>query len=159
MAKETQFKPKKFFNKTRIGWNNNTSKGGQEAVGPAKPHTFATSEAKEFPNVRCYGCNEMGHYRNKCPKRVNQAAAIAPPVYHEEQGNRGGRGRGKGRGRGRVARAYERGRGRIAFARGIPPEEPTLAEDVNERATLYAAMITLGHNNNTRSFKPNKSTR
>ena len=26
-------------------------------------------------NVRCYECNELGHYRNKCPKLANRVAA------------------------------------------------------------------------------------
>ena len=40
------------------------------------PRVYAaqTPAAKEFPNIRCFECSEMGHYRNKCPRLANRVA-------------------------------------------------------------------------------------
>ena len=145
LAKESSFKPRQFFQKTRTGWNSNPPKPNPNASATNRPHNYAATEVMEFPNVRCYECHEMGHYRNKCPKRVNRAAAIAPPSIQEDRGVRGG-GRGRGRGRGRVARIYGRPRGRAAHARATPAE-PTLADNANERAMLHAAIDNPGVQN------------
>ncbi|MCO5546576.1 hypothetical protein L7F22_000005 [Adiantum nelumboides] len=51
-------------------------------------------------DIRCFECNNLGHYRNRCPHLAHRAAAAA------ESGPRrpGGRNTGHERGRGRAAR-------------------------------------------------------
>ena len=43
------------------------------------PRVYAaqTAKVREFLNVRCYGCNEMGHYKNKCSRLSNSAIYAA----------------------------------------------------------------------------------
>ena len=59
--------------------------------GNCKKVGHATWECKfpiitgdQKPSVTCFGCGEIGHYRNECPKQGNQ-----------EKGNQGGRARGR----------------------------------------------------------------
>ncbi|MCO5556901.1 hypothetical protein L7F22_010455 [Adiantum nelumboides] len=62
----------------------------------------ATTAAIELLNMRCYECQEYGHYRNKCPRRARASGANATPVNAIARGQpniRGGRGRAN-RGRG-----------------------------------------------------------
>ncbi|MCO5566436.1 hypothetical protein L7F22_020113 [Adiantum nelumboides] len=40
----------------------------------------ATTAAIELPNVRCYECQEYGHYRNNCPRRTRASEANTTPV-------------------------------------------------------------------------------
>ncbi|MCO5575330.1 hypothetical protein L7F22_029130 [Adiantum nelumboides] len=40
----------------------------------------ATTAAIELPNVRCYECQEYGHYRNNCPRRTRASGANATPI-------------------------------------------------------------------------------
>ncbi|MCO5612315.1 hypothetical protein L7F22_066580 [Adiantum nelumboides] len=89
----------------------------------------ATIEQK-FPNIRCFECNQWGHYRTTCPRiqnsRILARVTPQPPII---QGNnlRGGTNGGHGRGRGRGARVY-------AAVGG----EPTLQDEEEDRAAILA---------------------
>ena len=39
-------------------------------------------------NVRCYECNELGHYRNKCPKLANRVAEVTGTDLRDQVGGR-----------------------------------------------------------------------
>ena len=118
-----------------------------------RPRVYAmTGQGRSLANVRCYGCNELGHYRLDCPHRTNHVAAAQGNDQGNAQGNpHVGQGhgqlnanRGRGRGRGRIARAHGRGRDGRAYAANA---EPTLANEENERATLHAAIDNRGAQN------------
>ncbi|MCO5586410.1 hypothetical protein L7F22_040350 [Adiantum nelumboides] len=72
--------------------------------------------------------------RNRCPQRENSRiivrASPQPPQANQRNNQRGGRNGGRGRGRGG-------GKGLRAFA---AVGEPTLIDEEEERATLFAAI-------------------
>ncbi|MCO5606457.1 hypothetical protein L7F22_060645 [Adiantum nelumboides] len=92
----------------------------------------ATTAAIELPNVRCYECQEYGHYQSKCPRRTRASGANATPVNaiaREQPNICGGRGRAnRGRGRGAIARA------------NAAIDQPTVRDETDERAVLHAAI-------------------
>ncbi|MCO5608798.1 hypothetical protein L7F22_063015 [Adiantum nelumboides] len=92
----------------------------------------ATTAAIELPNVRCYECQEYGHYRNNCPRRICASGANATPINAIARGQpniRKGRGRtNRGRGRGAVARA------------NAAIGQPTVGDEADERAVQHAAI-------------------
>ncbi|MCO5612091.1 hypothetical protein L7F22_066353 [Adiantum nelumboides] len=92
----------------------------------------ATTMEQIFPNVRCFECNQWGHYRTRCP-RIQHSRILARVTRQPQiiQGNnlRGGSngGHDRGRGRGRGARVY-----------ATVGSEPTLQDEEEDRATLLA---------------------
>ncbi|MCO5578774.1 hypothetical protein L7F22_032620 [Adiantum nelumboides] len=92
----------------------------------------ATFVAIELPNVRCYECQEYGHYRNRCPRRTRASGANATHVNATARGqpnNRGRQGRAnRGRGCGVVARA------------NAAIDQPTVGDEADERAVLHATI-------------------
>ncbi|MCO5575329.1 hypothetical protein L7F22_029129 [Adiantum nelumboides] len=92
----------------------------------------ATTAAIELPNVRCYECQEYGHYRNNCPRRTRASGANATPINAIARGQPnicGGRGRtNRGRGRGAVARA------------NAAIGQQTVGDEADERVVLHAAI-------------------
>ncbi|MCO5576354.1 hypothetical protein L7F22_030163 [Adiantum nelumboides] len=89
-------------------------------------------------DIRCFECNELGHYRNRCPHLAHRAAAAV------ESGPRRSDGRNtrRGRGHGRAARIFGRDQGRNAQAHAAFGN-PTLGEE-HERATIYATIDNSG---------------
>ncbi|MCO5573722.1 hypothetical protein L7F22_027496 [Adiantum nelumboides] len=82
------------------------------ARAPQRGNVAAATIEQGLLNVRCYECNQWGHFRNRCPQRKNfgiiARAAPQTPQANQRNNRRGGRngGRGKGRGAGRGARAF-----------------------------------------------------
>ncbi|MCO5562252.1 hypothetical protein L7F22_015877 [Adiantum nelumboides] len=95
-------------------------------------HVVATTAAIELPNVRCYDCQEYGHYRNKCPKRTRASGANAVPINATARGqpnNHEGRGRAnRGQGRGAIDRT------------NAAIGQPIVGDEGDERAVLHAAI-------------------
>lgn len=127
--------------RTQTSGRNFTSRNSQP-----RPMVFAARNTNtlEFPNVRCFECNEMGHYRNKCPRLANRASTATGNTTNPGRGNANqqrGHNRGRGRGRGgRLARAQggrgPRQAGQVHAAIG----EATLEDEAGERAQLFAAI-------------------
>ena len=44
--------------------------------GPQQGAHIARAQNSCELNVRCFECNELGHYRNKCPRLANRLAAV-----------------------------------------------------------------------------------
>ncbi|MCO5572379.1 hypothetical protein L7F22_026132 [Adiantum nelumboides] len=92
----------------------------------------ATAAAIEFPNVRCYECQEYGHYRNKYPRRTRTSGANTTLVNAIARGRpniREGRGRANiGKGLGPVVRA------------NAAIGQPIVGDEADERAVLHAAI-------------------
>ncbi|MCO5570117.1 hypothetical protein L7F22_023833 [Adiantum nelumboides] len=61
-------------------WNN----GPANQAYQSKP-MVATTTATEFPNVRCFECQQYGHYRNNCPRMTRASGANALPVNANER--------------------------------------------------------------------------
>ncbi|MCO5599699.1 hypothetical protein L7F22_053804 [Adiantum nelumboides] len=101
---------------------------------PQRKNVAAATIEQGLPNVRCYECNQWGHFKNRCPQRQNYRiiarASPQAPQSNQRNNQRGGRNGGRGRERG-----AERG-ARTFVAVG----EPTLNDDEEERATLFAAI-------------------
>ncbi|MCO5580631.1 hypothetical protein L7F22_034501 [Adiantum nelumboides] len=101
---------------------------------PQHGNVAAATLEQGLPNVRCYECNQWGHFWNRCPQRQNPGiiarASPQPPQANQGNNQRAGRNGGRGRGRGP-------GRGARTFA---AVGEPTLNDDEEERATLFAAI-------------------
>ncbi|MCO5582117.1 hypothetical protein L7F22_036007 [Adiantum nelumboides] len=101
---------------------------------PQHGNVAAATIEQGLPNVRCYECNQWRHFKNRCPQRKNLGiiarASPQPPQANQRNNQRGGRNGGHGRGRGGE-------RGARAFA---AVGEPTLNDEEEERATLFAAI-------------------
>ncbi|MCO5591350.1 hypothetical protein L7F22_045332 [Adiantum nelumboides] len=103
----------------------------QDALIRAKPLATELAALEQgLPNVRYYECNQWGHFWNRCPQRQNPRiiarASPQPHLANQGKNQRGGRNGGHGRGRG--ARAF------------AAVGEPTLNDDEEERATLFAVI-------------------
>ncbi|MCO5553291.1 hypothetical protein L7F22_006812 [Adiantum nelumboides] len=99
-----------------------------------------------LPNVRCYECNQWGHFKNRCPQRQNTgiiARASPQPPQENQRNNQRGR-RNGGRGRGRGARTF------------AAVGEPTLNDDEEERTTLFAAIDNPGARQHYAIIHPNR---
>ena len=112
---------------------------------PIKPRVYATQTIAimEFPNIQCFGCNQMGHYQNRCPKRTDRVAiaiAEAPNLGRGTANQQRGQGGNHGRGRGRAAKMHDRGRGQAAHVNAIIGE-PTLAEEEGDRVVYHPEII------------------
>ncbi|MCO5553421.1 hypothetical protein L7F22_006942 [Adiantum nelumboides] len=92
----------------------------------------ATTAAIELPNVRCYECQEYGHYRNRCLRITRASEANAVPVNATARGqpnNCEGQGRvNRGQGRGAVSRT------------NAAIGQPTVGYEANERVVLHTAI-------------------
>ncbi|MCO5558064.1 hypothetical protein L7F22_011640 [Adiantum nelumboides] len=104
LATEANPAPRTFnqLNKFREGVRRPLNQGNQQHGTVA-----ATTMEQTFPNVRCFECNQWGHYRTRCP-RIQNSEILArvtpqPPIIQRNNLRRGTSG---GRGRGRGARAY-----------------------------------------------------
>lgn len=159
------------FNPTRKFHNYGNKRGRFEqprlapipVIPPTVPRVYAAvrnpNNNKKFPNVRCFGCNELGHYKIRCPKLARQVAAIAAaPTPNPPRGNMNPRGRRNG-GRDRVARIYGRGRGQPAGRVHAALGGPTLATETGERARLFAAIDNPVQLNNMRLSRPQQHTK
>ncbi|MCO5563523.1 hypothetical protein L7F22_017167 [Adiantum nelumboides] len=90
-----------------------------------------TTTTIEFPNVRCFKCQQYGHYRNSYPRTTRASSANAIPVNANERGQpnvRGGRRRGN---MNQGCEAYTRGNAAIG--------QPILGDEADERGALHAA--------------------
>ena len=112
-----------------------------------QPRVYAANTpVRDISMIRCYECDKLGHYRSNCPELKNRVASATtaeqrPQDQRPPQQHRGGN-QGRGRGRGRVARVN--GRGGRAYAAAA---EPTVNDEANKRATLYAAIDNPGAQN------------
>ncbi|MCO5611003.1 hypothetical protein L7F22_065251 [Adiantum nelumboides] len=104
-------------------------------ANPQHHRTYAANvQNPPRSDIRCFECNELGHYRNRCPHLAHRAAVAAESSPRRP----GGRNTGRGRGRGRAARIFGRDQRRNAHAHAAF-RNPTLGEG-HERATIYAAI-------------------
>ncbi|MCO5572348.1 hypothetical protein L7F22_026101 [Adiantum nelumboides] len=62
-------------------WNN----GPANQAYQSRP-VLATTTATEFPNVRCFECQQNEHYRNNCPQTTRASGANAIPINANERG-------------------------------------------------------------------------
>ena len=51
----------------RGGGNPNTSNPGGAAT---RDQAELKRKANDFPEIKCFNCDKMGHYSNSCPKKV-----------------------------------------------------------------------------------------
>ena len=108
-----------------IGWDNRPANFTYQN----RPMVASTT-ATQFPNIQCFECQEYGHYRTNCPKKMRASGANAVPLPRN--------GRGQANNRGRRGRANAgRGRGTNARTNAVIGQ-PTVGD--KKRAVLHAAI-------------------
>ena len=64
------------------------SSSGSSYIPKRKP----TGHPVTKENIECYGCHEMGHYRNECPSKTfpsDRRPQVVPEQKHKQENGKG----------------------------------------------------------------------